>query len=267
MKPGRAGLERREQRSRLIALATAEQRVGAPDRQHHRAARITLDRLPALHELGEVLVAAELLGELGEIREHDGLARRQRERLLQDVPRPSRERRSARAAPGGGAARPARGGWPSRDRRRPPAGTTPGSAPGPAGPNARQQHASRARRSRSRHPRACRAPRRCAAARARPARRRGVPCARASPPARTRPRRAAYSLAPAAGRARAVRDLASRVFDRLREPLPHVEQRRQIVPRARASARARAARPGGAGRSARPRRARRAPRRRRSSAG
>jgi hypothetical protein len=83
----RARLERREQRTRLLVLTAAQQRVRAPDRQHHRAARIALDGLPVLDELGEILVAPELLGELRQIGEHDRLAGHQRDRALQDVPR------------------------------------------------------------------------------------------------------------------------------------------------------------------------------------
>ena len=61
---------------------------GAANRERHRARRVTFDGLPVLDELREILVAAELLGELRQIREDDRLARRERECLLQDFPRP-----------------------------------------------------------------------------------------------------------------------------------------------------------------------------------
>ena len=82
-----AGLEGCEQRSRLIALTTTQQCVCAADREHHRAPRISLDGLPALHQLGEIVVATELLGELRQIVEDERLTRRERERLLQHIPR------------------------------------------------------------------------------------------------------------------------------------------------------------------------------------
>ena len=101
-----------------------------------RARRIALDRLPALDQLGEIVVAAELLGELGQIREHDRLARRERDRLLQQLPRACRARRARascawrrRSATSSRRSAVARSG-------RSPAGAVPAPAPGPAGPNA-----------------------------------------------------------------------------------------------------------------------------------
>ena len=78
--------QRRDQRTRRVVVAGAEQGVGAPQREAERARGIRLLRLPALDQLGQLVVLAERLGEIGEIGHQERLAGRQLGRLLQVRP-------------------------------------------------------------------------------------------------------------------------------------------------------------------------------------
>src|SRR5690606_24292568 len=75
-----------EHGARRLVLAGAEQRVGAAQRQAERARRVGLLRLPALDQVGELVVLAEPLGQVGQVGDDERLGRRERRGLLQVAP-------------------------------------------------------------------------------------------------------------------------------------------------------------------------------------
>ncbi len=75
-----------EQGPGFAAMAAAQERVGASQRQRHRASALAAQRLEPLEQRGQLLVAAHALGQIREIGQHHGLARRARERVLQEPP-------------------------------------------------------------------------------------------------------------------------------------------------------------------------------------
>ncbi len=82
-----AGGQRGEQRARRVAVAAAEQGVGAAQGQAEGAGRIRLLRLPALDQLGQLVVLAQALGQVGQVGDEQRLAGQERDGLLQIAPR------------------------------------------------------------------------------------------------------------------------------------------------------------------------------------